>query len=376
MPVTTSYPGIYIQELASSVHTIAPAPTNIAVFIGYTHPLKTLPANFNKPVELFGFSDYQRQFGGFLRSSAYAAAGSPATTNTSSTFGDMASAVYQFFLNGGTDCFVLGLLPSSVAPTPAQLTFGNVTFTALEVTDDKWEMSILVRPVPPSVKVSPVVSPPTATMADIVITYGPKPATGSGAQKPPGTITETYRRVTLTRFEADGVTPDPQFIGTQIGMSLTSRVSSLVTVDVTVGSPAGAFVGSGKQARALPQLPGGCGPDHDLRAASDFDTPMQNDTPLDKLPIFNIMSIPGVTNNAVLSTALAFCERKRAFLGRRSTRNRLRGWLRSGLSPQHQGYGRGGPHSRGRERGVVFSLPAVVRSVDGQSDQSVDRTAL
>jgi phage tail sheath protein FI len=41
---------------------------------------------------------------------------------------------------------------------------------------------------------------------------------------------------------------------------------------------------------------------------------MQNDTPLDKLPIFNIMSIPGVTNNAVLSTALAFCERKRAFL--------------------------------------------------------------
>jgi uncharacterized protein len=312
MPVTTSYPGIYIQELASSVHTIAPAPTNIAVFLGYTHPLKTLPANFNKPVELFGFSDYQRQFGGFLRSSAYAAAGSPATTNTSSTFGDMASAVYQFFLNGGTDCYVLALLPSSVAPTPAQLTFGNVTFTALEVTDDKWEMSILVRPVPPSVKVSPVVSPPTATMADVVITYGPKPATGSGSQKPPGTVTETYRRVTLTRFEADGVTPDPQFIGSQIGMRLDSRVSSLVTVDVTVGSPAGAFVGSGKPV-VFPNSLVVADPTT-IFAASDFDTPMQNDTPLDKLPIFNIMSIPGVTNNAVLSTALAFCERKRAFL--------------------------------------------------------------
>jgi uncharacterized protein len=312
MPVTTSYPGIYIQELASSVHTIAPAPTNIAVFIGYTHPLKTLPANFNKPVELFGFSDYQRQFGGFLRSSAYAAAGSPTTTNTSSTFGDMASAVYQFFLNGGTDCYVLALLPSSVAPTPAQLTFGNVTFTALEVTDDKWEMSILVRPVPPSVKVSPVVSPPTATMADIVITYGPKPATGSGSQKPPGTITETYRRVTLTRFEADGVTPDPQFIGTQIGTSLANRVSSLVTVDVTVGSPAGVFAGSGKPV-VFPNSLVVADPTQ-IFAAADFDTPMQNDTPLDKLPIFNIMSIPGVTNNAVLSTALAFCERKRAFL--------------------------------------------------------------
>ena len=49
MPVTTSYPGIYIQELPSSAHSIAAAPTNIAVFIGYTHPLKTSPSIGGKP---------------------------------------------------------------------------------------------------------------------------------------------------------------------------------------------------------------------------------------------------------------------------------------------------------------------------------------
>ena len=40
MTVTTSYPGVYIQELPSLVHTITPAPTSIAVFVGYTHPFR------------------------------------------------------------------------------------------------------------------------------------------------------------------------------------------------------------------------------------------------------------------------------------------------------------------------------------------------
>jgi hypothetical protein len=42
MPITPTYPGIYIQEIPSAVHTITAAPTNIAVFIGYTHPFKTI----------------------------------------------------------------------------------------------------------------------------------------------------------------------------------------------------------------------------------------------------------------------------------------------------------------------------------------------
>jgi len=35
--------------------------------------------------------------------------------------------------------------------------------------------------------------------------------------------------------------------------------------------------------------------------------------PLDKVPVFNLMVLPGITDNAVLAQALAYCEAKRAF---------------------------------------------------------------
>ena len=49
MPVTPTYPGLYIEELPSDAHTIEPAPTSITVFVGYTHPFKT--RNFNEAVQ-------------------------------------------------------------------------------------------------------------------------------------------------------------------------------------------------------------------------------------------------------------------------------------------------------------------------------------
>jgi hypothetical protein len=212
MPVTPTYPGIYIQEAPSSVHAITPAPTNIAAFIGYTHPLKTNAANFDKAVQIFGFADYQREFGGFLRSAAYANAGDAylQTASASLSFGDMASAVSQFFLNGGTQAYVVGLLPSalnnlwvgrtlsppgSVGPeinmssnppetiasvTGATLDVGGVTFTALEITDEKFVMTLTVRPIG---------SPSGEAQADVIITYGPGPAPQPGVQVSAGTVT-------------------------------------------------------------------------------------------------------------------------------------------------------------------------------------------
>ena len=41
MPVTTSYPGLYVEELPLSAHSISAAPTSIAAFVGYSHPYRT-----------------------------------------------------------------------------------------------------------------------------------------------------------------------------------------------------------------------------------------------------------------------------------------------------------------------------------------------
>src|ERR1700744_5845200 len=93
MPVSTSYPGVYIQELPSLVHSITAAPTSIAVFVGYTHPFRT--KQFGTAIQLFSFADYQSNFGGFFSC--------PWLPDY------VGQAVSQFFLNGGATCYVVGL---------------------------------------------------------------------------------------------------------------------------------------------------------------------------------------------------------------------------------------------------------------------------
>src|SRR5271170_136126 len=136
--VATTYPGIYIQELPSNTHTIAAAPTSVTVFVGYTHPFLTPAANFGQALEIFSFSDYERLFGGFYQSAVIDA--------------NVAFAVNEFFTNGGTDAFVVGLRPAEyfktggAALSPAVLvtaatttlaTLGGdgIVFTAVQPTD-------------------------------------------------------------------------------------------------------------------------------------------------------------------------------------------------------------------------------------------------
>ena len=95
MSVFTSYPGIYIQELASSSHAIVAAPTSIAAFVGYSHPFRTPAANFNTAQQCFSFNDYQTAFGPMFSSGLVDAS--------------LPRAVYEFFLNGGSSAWVVGL---------------------------------------------------------------------------------------------------------------------------------------------------------------------------------------------------------------------------------------------------------------------------
>ena len=64
MTVTTSYPGVYIEELPNLTHSIVPSPTSIAVFVGYTHPFLTPAANYKTAIPVASAADYRRSFGG------------------------------------------------------------------------------------------------------------------------------------------------------------------------------------------------------------------------------------------------------------------------------------------------------------------------
>jgi hypothetical protein len=286
MPITPTYPGVYIQEAPSSSHTVIAAPTNIAVFIGYTHPLKTDQSLFNKATEIFGFMDYQRQFGGFVRSAAFAQQAYD-LGDADNNVGDMAVAVNQFFLNGGSTAYVVALQasPDISPPGPlagATITVGGISFVQQEITDQIYSLKVQIIPIGT-----------TGTLADVIVTYSA--ANAALPSLTPPVQTETYRQVNLTPN-------DPNNIAIQINAG-----SSLVSIPTTASLPASFTAGNGAFPPLLDQNATFFNP-------SDFTAVLQQDTSLDKVPIINLMVLPGVTDSLVISTAIAFCERRLAFL--------------------------------------------------------------
>lgn len=84
MPVTPTYPGVYIEEIASGVRTITGVATSITAFIG-----RTLRGPVNEPVQVNSFADFERTFGGL----------SVAST--------LSYAVRDFYLNGGSQAIIV-----------------------------------------------------------------------------------------------------------------------------------------------------------------------------------------------------------------------------------------------------------------------------
>ena len=92
MPVSPTFPGVYIDEVKSAVHTITGVPTSIAAFAG-----GAVRGPTDRPVHITSFADFQRIFGGVVAGSA------------------LGYAVYQFYANGGSEAEVVRLVHSGDA---------------------------------------------------------------------------------------------------------------------------------------------------------------------------------------------------------------------------------------------------------------------
>jgi phage tail sheath protein FI len=302
MAITTSWPGVYIQELPSLAHTIQPAPTSIAVFVGYTHPFRTL--QYNTAVPLFSFADYQTNFGGFFSS--------PWLPDY------VGHAVFQFFNNNGPMCYVVGLpaqdyyestgtpptLQSQGLVTAADIEVtcvgGDITFTALQPVGTESDAGTPMQVTLSNFQSSdPTASPPPLDTADIVISYG--------------TTAETYRKVTIVN-----TTTAPQnYITTAL------QNSNLVSVQLSSTAPT-AYVPSPTPPTPPPSSAGPYSLGYSGSAVApqagwtvinpgDFGQVFESYQSLDKVPIFNLLAVPGISDPSVTSEAVAFCERKRAF---------------------------------------------------------------
>lgn len=84
MPVSPTYPGVYIEEIPSGVRTITGVATSITAFIG-----RALKGFTDEPVRIQSFGDFERQFGGLWDKSP------------------MSYAIDQYFRNSGQDAIVV-----------------------------------------------------------------------------------------------------------------------------------------------------------------------------------------------------------------------------------------------------------------------------
>jgi phage tail sheath protein FI len=92
MPVTPTYPGVYVEEIPSGVRTIIGVATSITAFIG-----RALRGPVDEPVTINNFGDFERVFGGLWVGSS------------------LGFSVQDFFLNGGGQAVVVRVTGSTAS---------------------------------------------------------------------------------------------------------------------------------------------------------------------------------------------------------------------------------------------------------------------
>ncbi len=96
MPVTPTYPGVYIEEVPSGVRTITGVATSITAFVG-----RALRGPVSEPTTINNFGNFERLFGGLWVS------------------GPMSYAVRDFYRNGGSQAIIVRLYTPPRTRIPA-----------------------------------------------------------------------------------------------------------------------------------------------------------------------------------------------------------------------------------------------------------------
>ena len=128
MPVTPTYPGVYIQEIPSGVHTITGVATSIAAFIDFF-----TQGPMNEATQILSFADFERAFGGL------------------NALSEASYAIQQFFLNGGSEAWVVRTassdgtnVPTAAAVAISDTIGGAAALTVTAISAGTWGNSLRV----------------------------------------------------------------------------------------------------------------------------------------------------------------------------------------------------------------------------------------
>ena len=253
MPVNLTFPGVYIEEVPSGVRTISGVSTSIALFIGWA-----ARGAVDRAVRLTSFADYEREYGGLdLRTL-------------------LGYSVKQFFDNRGSDAYVLRIAAGDAVA--AATAIGDLDISASSPGD--WATDYQIRLTR---------RPDDATRFRLDVLFTPSSSA----------VVESFENLSM----ADG---DARFVETMV-----NDRSAFITVDATsTTTPANATV----------DLDATPGDDGTVLGPADaaFRTALLArfglGTITDRIDLFNIVCVPGLTDSATIATLQHHCHDRRAFL--------------------------------------------------------------
>lgn len=257
MPVAVSYPGVYIEEIPSGVRTITGVATSIGLFIGWAPKGTT-----DRAVRLTSYADYQREFGGL---------------DTRSLLG---YSVRHFFENGGSDTYVIRLIGAGNQIASVAIN-GDLTVSASS--PGEWANDLRIR---------------TTQRADDLLRFRIDVINADDA------VLESFENLSMdendARFPSNVINGRSRLISVTAANAAAAPGNGVVDLDGTTAGADGTVLEP-------------AGP-----SAAAFRTAVLNcfgvGSLTDRIDIFNIVCVPGLTHASTLDTLQGHCRDKRAFL--------------------------------------------------------------
>jgi len=282
MGTTFTYPGVYIEEITSGLHTITGVATSIAAFIGWAPK-----GPVTGPVMVESWAEYQTVFGG-LNASSY-----------------LGYAVSQFFTNGGTQAYILRLVANgdSGATTEAATASGIVEGLPLHANSPGlWGSSLSITVTPSTVSglgFSLTVSLVANGTTTLLESYTNLSVTSSSSQYVVAVINSDSNYITFIDPANPAATIGPltapaSAVTAMLGATVATAGVDGDILDPTDATFAGEFTKTLFPSSATPATVG-----YKL---------------LEQVEIFNLLCVPGYSNAADLETLQQYCNQRRAFL--------------------------------------------------------------
>jgi phage tail sheath protein FI len=281
MPITPTFPGVYIEEIPSGVRTITGVATSITAFVGWAAKGPTDRAEL-----VLSWAEYDRKFGGFNPNSP------------------MSYSVYHFFNNGGQRAYIIRVVrtdsqTASENAAPATVTLDNklkVTASSQGAWANDYAIVTANRPAPNDKRFRLVVY-------DV-------------SQSKKGIPIEAFENLSMDK-------QDRRFVGNVLKTESAIVVAEVVNNATDPPKPTDIKVPPDPKAGEIPdeaKLKGGeSGKPLDVNDGK-FETAILPTNGvggvfyLDRIDLFNILCAPGETNPGTLSTLEQFCHTRRAFL--------------------------------------------------------------